>query len=287
MSYYNDPNQGYQQGYAAPPAYPQQQQQQAFGQQASGYNQPQGYPDQHHGKQQPQQQAPPEVSDSGNFQGMSYTIKHRNTNSTLNIQLNQGDVVMSKPGAMIHMSSTVTLQGAIKFSMKKLFTGGQMAQATFTGPGTVALAPTLMGDIVTLPIDGGQGRPWNVGKDAFLACTSGVEKDTKSQGLGKALFSGEDLFVYRMQGSGIAWLTSYGAVETIQLQPGEQHIVDNGHLVAWNCQYAIERAGSGGLTMIKSGEGLVCRFTGPGTVYMQTRNLHDFAQWVREQVPSS
>ncbi|KAK5126615.1 hypothetical protein LTR85_009549 [Meristemomyces frigidus] len=284
MSYYNEPNQGFQQGYPAQPGYPQQQ---SYGPPQPGYDPQQQTYSQQHGKTQPQQQPPPEVSDSGSYQGLHYTIKHRNTNSTLNIQLNQGEVVKAKPGAMVHMSSTVVLQGAIKFSMKKLFTGGQMAQATFTGPGTVALAPTLMGDIVTLQVEGGQGRPWNVGKDAFLASTNGVEKDTKSQGLGKALFSGEDLFVYRMQGSGVVWLTSYGAVETIQLQPGEQHIVDNGHLVAWNCEYAIERAGSGGLSSVKSGEGLVCRFTGPGTVYIQTRNLHDFAQWVREQVPSS
>lgn len=31
-------------------------------------------------------------------------------------------------------------------------------------------------------------------------------------------------------------------------------------------------------TSLKTGEGLVCRFTGPGTVYIQTRNVEDFAQ---------
>ena len=146
---------------------------------------------------------------------MHYTIKHRNTNSTLNVQLGQGDVVKAKPGAMVHMSPTVKLEGAIKFSMRKMFTGSQMSEASFTGPGTVALAPTLMGDIVTLQIDG--GKQWMVGKDAFLACTSGVEKDTKSQGISKAMFSGEDLFIYKMQGSGLAWLTSYGAIDVLHV----------------------------------------------------------------------
>ena len=63
--------------------------------------------------------------------------------------------------------------------------------------------------------------------------------------------------------------------------------MDNGHLVAWNCNYAIERAGSGGLSSVKTGEGLVCRFTGPGTIYIQTRNLDDFSDWVRSQAGSS
>ena len=43
----------------------------------------------------------------------------------------------------------------------------------------------------------------------------------------------------------------------LQLQEGEQHIVDNGHLVAWNCDYKIEKAASGSWSSVKSGEGLV------------------------------
>lgn len=50
-------------------------------------------------------------------------------------------------------------------------------------------------------------------------------------------------------------------------------MVDNGHLVAWNTKYILERVASGGIISgIASAEGLVCKFTGPGTVYMQTRN---------------
>lgn len=66
-----------------------------------------------------------------------------------------------------------------------------------------------------------------------------------------------------------------------QLQQGQQHIVDNGHLVAWSCDYKIEKAGSGSMTSMKTGEGMVCRFTGPGQVMIQTRNLEEFGDWVR------
>lgn len=59
----------------------------------------------------------------------------------------------------------------------------------------------------------------------------------------------------------------------IQLTDGEKYIVDNGHLVAWNTKYILERVASGGmLSGFASGEGLVCKFTGPGTVFIQTRN---------------
>ena len=59
----------------------------------------------------------------------------------------------------------------------------------------------------------------------------------------------------------------------VQLMDGEKYIVDNGHLVAWNTKYVLERVASGGLMSgMASGEGLVCKFTGPGTVFIQTRN---------------
>jgi uncharacterized protein (AIM24 family) len=47
------------------------------------------------------------------------------------------------------------------------------------------------------------------------------------------------------------------------LQEGEKYIIDNGHLVAWNCEYIIERVASGGIiSNMSAGEGLVCKFTG-------------------------
>lgn len=99
--------------------------------------------------------------------------------------------------------------------------------------------------------------------------THGVVKETKSQGLGKAMFSGEGLFVHRVSGTGVIFVSSLGAIVQRQLRQGEQWIVDNGHLVAWNCTYSIERSGGGIMSGMHAGEGLVCRFTGPGTVFIQ------------------
>ncbi|KIX98055.1 uncharacterized protein Z520_06134 [Fonsecaea multimorphosa CBS 102226] len=217
--------------------------------------------------------------------GISYSITNRDTNAMLNVRIPRDVVIRSKPGAMIQMTPTILLQGKIKFSMKKLFTGSQLAESTYTGPGEVSLAPTLFGDISAIPVRPDEG--WNLGKEAFLACTSGVVRDTKSQSLGKAFFSGEDLFIYHISGQGTLWVTSFGAIVARDLQPNEQHIVDNGHLVAWNCQYAIERAGRGGMDSVKTGEGLVCRFTGPGRIYIQSRNHDEFGEWVASRTSSS
>jgi hypothetical protein len=111
---------------------------------------------------------------------------------------------------MIAMSPTVTLKGSVNISLKKLIAGGHITHSTFTGPGEVLLAPPMLGDITVVRISGEQH--WNVGKDAFLACTQGVIKDYKRQGIGKAIFSGEGLFVFKISGTGLIWITSFGAI---------------------------------------------------------------------------
>ncbi|KAI9855144.1 MAG: hypothetical protein M1824_006284 [Vezdaea acicularis] len=217
--------------------------------------------------------------DVGTFNGGSYRISHRDTNTILTVQLAMGAPLIAKPGAMIAMSPTVGLKGAVKFSMKKLIAGGEMMTSTYTGPGELLLAPPAIGDITNIRLNGNE--QWSVGKDAFLAATQGIVKEYKSQGFSKAMFSGEGLFVYKISGTGILWVTSFGAIIRKDLQPDEKYIVDNGHLVAWNCKYVLERVAAGGIISgVASGEGLVCKFTGPGTIFIQTRNPSAFAMWM-------
>jgi uncharacterized protein (AIM24 family) len=108
------------------------------------------------------------------------------------------------------MSPTITLKGEIKFSVKKLIAGGHMSMSTFTGPGELLLAPASIGDCTSIRLNGNEA--WSVGRDAFLACTERVHKDYKAQGIGKGMFSGEGFFTYKITGSGILWITSFGAI---------------------------------------------------------------------------
>ncbi|PNP43836.1 hypothetical protein TGAMA5MH_04118 [Trichoderma gamsii] len=268
-------------GYAPPP---QQQQHTPVQQQ---YQQP---PPQQQQQQQQQPQpaqfvgAVSTTDDVGTFNGGSYRISHRDSNTILTIQLANGAPIHAKPGAMVAMSPSVTLKGHIKFSVKKIIAGGELSSSTFTGPGELILAPSSLGDITSIRLSGNE--TWSVGKDAYLAYTQGINKDYKRQGLGKAIFSGEGLFVYKITGTGLLWVSSFGAIIRKDLAQGEKYIVDNGHLVAWNTSYVLERVASGGLISgLSSGEGLVCKFTGPGTVFMQTRNPQEFAAFIGGVAP--
>lgn len=219
------PPQGQQGQYPPPPGQPGQQQQYHQQPQQPQQQQPQQHhqQQQHHHQQQQQQHgaAPASASttqsDSGSFNGGQYTVAHRDTNAILNVNLAQGASIKSKSGAMVHMSGTVQISGKAKFSVRKLISGGDMHESTYVGPGSLALGPTLFGDIITLHVDGRTN--WNVGKDAYLASTPEVGKEAKSQGVGKALFSGEDLFVYKVFGQGLMWLTSFGAVDRLDVRP--------------------------------------------------------------------
>ena len=150
------------------------------------------------------------TDDVGTFNGGSYRISHRDCNTILTIQLAVGAPLNARPGTMIAMSPTITLKGALKFSMKKMIAGADVGVSNFIGPGELLLAPFMLGDITSIRLSGNDN--WSVGQDSFLACTQGVVKDYKRQGIGKAMFSGEGLWVYKISGTGLLWLTSFGAI---------------------------------------------------------------------------
>lgn len=150
------------------------------------------------------------IDDVGTFNGGSYRISHRDTNTIVTIQLAMGCPLTTKPGVMIAMSPTITLKGHFKFSMKKLIARGEMAHSIYTGPGELIIAPHMLGDVTNIRLVGSD--LWTVGKESFLACTQGVTKDYKAQTISKAIFSGEGLFVYKIGGVGICWIQSLGAI---------------------------------------------------------------------------
>ena len=62
--------------------------------------------------------------------------------------------------------------------------------------------------------------------------------------------------------------------------------IDNGYLVAWenHMNYQITKATKSIIGSVLSGEGLVCAFTGPGAVYVQTRSVKPLAAAVAKEI---
>ncbi|PCH43433.1 DUF124-domain-containing protein [Wolfiporia cocos MD-104 SS10] len=223
---------------------------------------------------------------TGAYEGVQYKIDNRDSNSMLYMRLQPGFEVLGKPGSLVSMDPTVQIKGKMNFSFKKLLTGGELSFSHFWGPGEVVMAPETWGDIAQILLDG--RCSWHFGKHAFLACTPGVQMNTKAQSFGKMIFSGHGLFVAEATGVGMLFVTGHGAIITRQLQAGEQWVVNNDHIVAWNCQYNMEKIQAGGIwSTIQTDDGAVCRFTGPGTVYIQSRSPENFIGWIANRLPNN
>ena len=80
----------------------------------------------------------------------------------------------------------------------------------------------------------------------------------------------------------------YGALDVLARAPGERVVVDSGHMVAYEdtVQMSLRRVASG-MTSLKSGEGFVFEFTGPGEVLTQTRNPSALITWLTTVLPFS
>jgi len=225
---------------------------------------------------------------------MKFNIIYPGAFSTLEVSLDEGEAIKAESGAMITMSETVDVDSKMERGLlggltRKLLTGETLFFQTLTasrGQGDVLMASAYPGEIAILELDGSE--EYILQKDGFLAAEESIEISTKAQNLTKGLFSGEGFFVMRVSGKGKIAISTYGGIHKISIAPGETTIIDNSHMVAWsaNANYKIEKASKGWVSSFTSGEGLVCRFQGPGDVYIQTRNSPGFGSWIRQFIPT-
>ncbi len=230
----------------------------------------------------------------GRGQGRGYTwqIEHQGAFALAVVSLQPEQAIAAEAGAMVSMSANVDLHSEMKggvFGALKRAVGGESAfVSTFTarsGAGEVTFAPGAPGDIAGIEM---QNQTFMVQSSSYLAGDTSLIVDTKFGGA-KSFFGGEGLFLLQISGAGLLLVSSFGAIHRRVLRPGEQYVIDTGHLVAWEgqMQYSIRKAAkSGYLRSLLSGEGMVAEFTGPGEILIQTRNLAAFAGLLKPFFPS-
>ncbi|MHB8126812.1 MAG: TIGR00266 family protein [Desulfitobacteriaceae bacterium] len=223
---------------------------------------------------------------------MNYKILYQDAFPLLQVQLQRGEMIKAEYDAMVSMSPDFdiegNMEGGVLGGISRMLAGEKFFLQTITasrGGGEVLLAPSTVGGIVDVELDGSYNLL--VQKDGYLASTEGLIVSSKTQNLMQGLFSGEGFFILKVSGKGTVFLNAYGAIHAINLEAGEEVVVDNNHLVAWPdyMNYEIMKAAKGWLSSFTSGEALVCRFRGPGTVLIQTRNPKGFASWIRRLLP--
>ncbi len=118
------------------------------------------------------------------------------------------------------------------------------------------------------------GQGWLLSKGSFLGAATTVQIETQFQGM-KSFAGGEGAFLMTAAGHGTLVVSAYGAIDRFHLEAGQTVVIDSGHFVAahQSVQFTTRKASSGGFVQsMKSGEGLVMEFQGPGEILMQSRN---------------
>ncbi len=216
---------------------------------------------------------------------MRTTIEFDPTYALLTAELNPGESIKAEPGAMVAQAGvdmkTSTGGGGILGGVRRMMARESFFINTFTGGpngGWISLAPPTPGDIKSF--DPTPGNDILIQSGSFLAATDTVAIKGEFQGVA-AVFSNEGFFFVRAsvdQEPGTVFYNAFGAIKEIPVSPGQELVVDTGHLVAFSndIEYTIGKVG-GIRSLVAGGEGLVIKLRGAGTVWIQTRNLQSLA----------
>lgn len=214
----------------------------------------------------------------------TYEIVSRPSYSALKMTLKKGEAIHAESGAILALGNDPEVSGDMKGGLwsavkRTVLTSESFFVTTITATKDnteVYLAPRSTGDVESIPLS---GRRYIVQGGSFLASSPDVKTDSHFSGW-KGFLSGEGIFMISAEGQGDIFVSSFGGILKKELKPGEKFIVDNGHIVAFpaDMNYTMRAMGDGMVTAVTTGEGLACEFTGPGTLYLQTRNLRTFAE---------
>lgn len=222
---------------------------------------------------------------------MQYRVLYRPSFALAQVQLDAGEALRTESGAMVAMSPNLSLESKMEGGLfsalgRAVLAGESFFQSTYTAqgaPGEILLAPSTPGDIMGVELT---GQSYMVQQGSYLASSPALTLETKFAGM-SSMFASEGAFMVRVTGTGLLLLSSYGAIHKVTLAAGESYVVDSGHIVAFdaNVTFQLTKAAKGFMSTVTSGEGLVVRYTGPGDIYLQTRNLKSFVDEIAPYLP--
>lgn len=209
---------------------------------------------------------------------MEHSISCNPDYSMLTVTIPAGKTLKAEASAMAAMDSNIKMKTKLKGGFGRFLSGESLFINEFTAEGSsgkIMISPGSPGDIKHFSINNNTIFLQNSG---YVASTPDVTLDTKFQGL-KGFFSGESLFFIKCSGQGEIWFNSFGAI--LEIDVTGEYVVDTGYIVGFEetLQYHVTTVGGLKSTFL-SGEGLVCKFTGHGKLWIQTRQAPSFAGWL-------
>jgi uncharacterized protein (TIGR00266 family) len=217
----------------------------------------------------------------------------------LHVALQSGEAIFAESDAMVMMDGTLDLAGNIQGGFlsglaRRLVAGESLFTQKIVatrGPGDTLLSQVVPGGLHVLEVGAQQ---YMLSDGAFLAAETGVDIKVRTQGVGGALFGGSGgFFIMQASGSGKLCVGGFGSLFVLNVAHGENPLIDNGHVVAWDTRLSYDLVMStsrqGGLlsnlvSSQTSGEGLTMKFSGQGQVLVCSRKRAAFTSWISQQI---
>jgi len=221
---------------------------------------------------------------------MNYEIVDFDINSLLKINLNKSESVIAEAGSMMYMKNGINIRTEkheeVSYTSLHHYAALQQSnKSEFLSEednGEIMFSPSSPGKILHFELNN-----TSICSDSlsFLCCTSGLKFTQK--GSIDGLLSGAGLFKETFTGNGHLFLKCFGDFMSIELKEGEKISIDTGHLLAHDESVDVKILKSDGdrFDSFAEGEILVCEFTGPGKVWLQSRNRSEFAKVIQTFLP--
>ncbi|MEO8745106.1 MAG: TIGR00266 family protein [Candidatus Dormiibacterota bacterium] len=218
----------------------------------------------------------------------------------LELSMQPGEKVFAESGQLGWMSMSLQMetshtaggqQGGLFGALGRAVAGGTFFMTEYTavgGPGLLAFAAKLPGQVLPMEIAPGQG--YMVHRHGFMCATPGVQFSIGfQQRLGAGVFGGSGFRMQRLQGQGQAWVELHGEVVVYDLQAGNTLRVHPGHVGMFqeSVQFNITTV-PGIQNMFFGGSGLfLATLTGPGRVWLQSMTMQHLAHSIAEYLPKA
>ncbi len=225
-----------------------------------------------------------------------YNIYHKPSNASIVMNIKEGQSVFANAGLMVWMDNNLRVstetRGMFTAFKRAFLTSDSFFLTSYSGVSPkgnkICFAPLMTGDIIEVRIKPGEKKL--VASNGVVVCTDNIILDTRMRLRG--IFVSESPFLSELsvpadsKEYGIAWLSAYGGIETIDIKAGQTFKVENGHFLSCDGDVQYDIGTVGGLkSSIFSGEGLVMVFKGPCKINIQSRNAHTLLKWFLDKVP--
>ena len=214
---------------------------------------------------------------TSNKSDYAFTVTGAPDYAMVNVTIPQGKTLKAEASAMAYMDSSLKMKTKMGGGFKRMLSGEKLFVNEFTAEeaaAAIGIAPGSPGDIQHVYLE---DETICVQNSASLASSPNLDVSIDFQGF-KGFFSGEKLFMVKCTGTGDLWFNSFGGI--IEIDVKNNYVVDTGYIVGFTSGLAYDVRPVGGLkSLFFSKEGLVCRFSGEGKIWIQTRLAPAFVTW--------